>query len=55
MGNINTPEYGAWEEGFSMGLDQAIRILQVAKKFEDTGYDAEDILEEKLKEIKDDT
>ena len=54
MGDINTPEYGAWEEGHSSGFDMAIRLLQIAKKFEDTGYDSEDILEDKLKEIEDD-
>jgi len=53
MGDINTPEYGVWEEGYSSGFDNAIRLLQIAKKFEDSGLDPEDILEDKLKEIKD--
>ena len=51
MRDINTPEYGAWEEGYAGGFDFAIRVLRIAKKFEDTGFDPEDILEEKLKEI----
>ena len=54
MGDINTSEYGAWEEGYSSGFDMALRLLQIAKKFEDSGYNPEDILEDKLKEIKDD-
>lgn len=43
---------GAWEEGFNAGFDKAIRILQIAQKFEDTGFNPEDILEDKLEEIK---
>ena len=41
----------SWEEGFSDGFDSAIDLLKIAKKFEDSGYDAEDVLKEKLEEI----
>lgn len=52
MGNVNTPEYVAWEDGFEQGLEKAIEILKLATKLQHEGYDAEDILNEKLEEEK---
>ena len=40
------------DEGFEQGFDDAIRVLKGSRKFLDTGHDAEDVLEDKLKEIK---
>ena len=52
MNNIFDSDSASWEEGFSNGFNSAINLLKIAKKFEDTGFDADDILREKLKEIK---
>ena len=52
MGDINSEEYARWEEGFSDGFESAIDILKVAKKFEDTGFQPERILQDKLDSLK---
>jgi len=48
MGRTDTEEYGAWEDGHTMGLATAKRILELAEKLNKKGSDAESILEYEL-------
>lgn len=51
MADVNTAEYGAWERGSESGFEDAMDILKVSKILIEKGFDPENILENKLKEI----
>jgi len=49
---MNDKEFEGWHEGLNDGILMSQRILELAAKLDELGYDAEDILDIKLDEIK---